>query len=72
MLEVACGSVIGFGYLVEVANYVVGGDIDYKNVSLAGQHYKDRIKIEIMDAHEIPFSEQSFDLVLLYNDKKGG
>ena len=66
MFEVACGSGIGLGYLAEVANYVVGGDIDYKNVSLARQHYKDRIKIEIMDAHEIPFSEKSFDLVLLY------
>ncbi|GAB5045789.1 class I SAM-dependent methyltransferase [Thermodesulfovibrio sp. TK110] len=66
VLEVACGSGIGLGYLQEVANSVTGGDIDEKNIEIARKYYKDRIKVEIMDAHSLPFPENSFDLVLLY------
>lgn len=66
VLEVACGSGIGLGYLAGFARSVVGGDIDERNVSLAREHYKGRIKIEIMDAHNLPFSDKNFDLVLLY------
>lgn len=65
VLEVACGSGIGLGYIAKIANKVVGGDIDPKNVKLAKSYYKD-IKIGIMDAHNLPFSDKSFDLVLLY------
>ncbi len=39
VLEVACGSGIGLGYLAEVAKSVVGLDIDGKNVDLARKCY---------------------------------
>lgn len=66
VLEVACGSGIGLGYIGKVARKVVGGDIDERNVALAREYYKGRIDIKVMDAHNIPFPEDSFDLVLLY------
>lgn len=123
VLEVACGSGIGLGYLAQVATSVVGGDIDEKNVDLARENYKlkdereyreveklrrweDRklggwedienekmgvrcekqkhtkneklkscedgksrswkIDIQLMDAHDLNFSDKCFDLVLLY------
>lgn len=66
VLEVACGSGIGLGYLQEVANTVIGGDIDEQNVQIAREHYKNRINVQVMDAHALPFPENSFDLLLLY------
>lgn len=68
VLEVACGSGIGLGYLAQVANKVVGGDIDEKNVHLARRIYgsQENILIELMDAHDLPFKGETFDVVLLF------
>lgn len=71
VLEVACGSGIGLGYLCEVANRVVGGDIDERNLVVAQRIYSDKLKdvnfdIQWMDAHSFPFEDDSFDIVLLY------
>lgn len=41
VLEVACGSGIGLGYLAKVAHRVVGVDIEEKNVNLARNFYKE-------------------------------
>ncbi|MDO8505564.1 MAG: class I SAM-dependent methyltransferase [bacterium] len=68
VLEVACGSGIGLGYLARVARFVMGGDIDEKNVALARAYYKDNLKMEIsrFDAHSLPYEDQRFNLVILY------
>lgn len=68
VLEVACGSGQGLGYLAKKAKKVVGGDIDEDNLKFAQQHYKNRKGIEliILDAHQLPFDNESFDLVILY------
>jgi ubiquinone/menaquinone biosynthesis C-methylase UbiE len=67
ILEVACGSGMGLGYLSAGAKSVVGGDIDHKNVDLALTAYKNSpIRVKEMDAHHLPFEDKSFDLVLLF------
>ena len=67
ILEVACGSGMGLGYLSAVAKSVVGGDIDKKNVDLALTLYKDSsIQVKEMDAHNLPYEDKSFDVVLLF------
>ncbi len=68
VLEVACGTGQGLGYMAQVANTVTGGDIDEKNVSTAKAHYQSRpqIKIDILDAHQLQFPDKSFDLILIY------
>jgi ubiquinone/menaquinone biosynthesis C-methylase UbiE len=66
VLEVACGAGLGLGYLAKVAKSIVGGDIDEINVSIARRHFGEKIKIDIMDAHALPFENERFDLVLLY------
>lgn len=68
ILEVACGSGLGLGYLAKAARRVVGGDIEERNVALARKLYQNRSNIDIglIDAHRLPFSDRSFDLVLLY------
>jgi SAM-dependent methyltransferase len=77
VLEVACGSGIGLGYLAKVARKVVGVDIDEKNLRVARKHYEaadgkpeltrnDKIDLKLMDAHNLSLAAGSFDLVLLY------
>lgn len=68
VLEVACGAGMGLGYLERVAHTVVGGDIDENLIARARAYYAGRSKIEIrrLDAHQLPFLDQSFDVVLLF------
>lgn len=67
VLEIACGSGIGLGFLSGIARSIVGGDIDEKNVKIAAGLYKDTpIQIKEMDAHRLPYEDESFDLVLLF------
>ncbi len=68
VLEVACGSGIGLGYLASIARHVIGGDIDEKNIRIAGGLYRENKKIEVLslDAHHLDFPDQTFDLILLY------
>lgn len=66
VLEVACGSGQGLGYLAKKARRVVGGDCDPNLVDMAKSHYNGRIDVRRLDAHELPFDDGSFDVVLLY------
>lgn len=68
VLEVACGAGQGLGYLASTAKRVTGGDIDEHILSFAQEHYKGRNNIQLcrFDAHELPFEDTSFDLVILY------
>jgi len=68
VLEIACGSGQGLGLLARKAKKVVGGDIDENNLKFAREHYKNRqnIELKILDAHQLPFAEDSFDVVILY------
>ena len=68
VLEVACGSGMGLGYLAKAAKTVTGGDIDEKNLSFARKHYDNRENISVLhlDAHNLPFPDTSFDTVILF------
>jgi SAM-dependent methyltransferase len=68
VFEIGCGAGLGLGYLGRVAKKVVGGDVEEKNVTLAREYYKNRqnITTDLMDAHNVPLSDESFDLVLLF------
>ncbi|HEX5038151.1 MAG TPA: class I SAM-dependent methyltransferase [bacterium] len=68
VLEVACGAGQGLGYLAQSAKAVVGGDIDQGNLEFATRVYKGRDNIELkkIDAHQMPFEDKSFDVLLLY------
>jgi ubiquinone/menaquinone biosynthesis C-methylase UbiE len=68
ILEAACGSGIGLGFLAQSAMHMVGGDINKANVAVAKQLYRhhDRILLLEMDAHRLPFGVNSFDVILLF------
>ena len=66
VLEIACGSGQGLGYLGKTARRVVGGDLTESLLSKAQQYYRGRVGLLRLDAHVWPFKDHRFDLVLLY------
>lgn len=66
VLEVACGSGQGLGYLAAKARRVVGGDCTETLLGLARRHYGGRVPLVRLDAHALPFRDHSFDIVILY------
>lgn len=65
VLEVACGTGPGLGYLARQAQRVVGGDYDENLIHIARSHYGDRLELRQLDAQDLPFADASFDVVLL-------
>jgi len=66
VLEVACGAGQGLGYLELVAKSLKAGDITPSLVIRAQAHYGGRIRIEEMDAQQLPFPDGSLDVVILF------
>jgi len=66
VLEVACGSGQGLGYLAKTARRVVGGDYTRSLLDMARAHYRGRLPLLQLDAQALPFRSSSFDIVLLY------
>lgn len=66
VLEVACGPGIGLGYLAKTAKKVVGGDYSEDLLRIAKEHYRGKLELLCLDAHELPFNHDSFDVVILY------
>lgn len=65
VLEVACGCGPGLGYLARQARRVVGGDLEQSLLDTARDTYGDRVELRRFDAHELPFDDGSFDVLLL-------
>ncbi len=66
VLEVACGAGQGLGYMARRARWVVGGDFTRTLLNIAQRHYRGRIPLVCLDAHVLPFRDESFDVVLLF------
>jgi ubiquinone/menaquinone biosynthesis C-methylase UbiE len=68
VLEVACGAGLGLGWLAERAGQVAAGDIDEANCRIARQthRWQTNIRIEWMDALELPFQSGCFDVAVLF------
>jgi SAM-dependent methyltransferase len=68
VLEIACGSGMGLGFLARTARRVVGGDIDADNCRIAAAAHCDDPRVDVIqcDGHSLPFSAYSFDVVLLF------
>ena len=64
VLEVACGSGQGLGYLGARARRLVAGDIDQGNLRLARAHYGLRVPLVRLDAMYLPFAGHSFDVIV--------
>lgn len=66
VLEVACGPGPGLGCLARHARQLVGGDYTEALLKLAKSHYGQRIPFVRLDAHNLPFRRNVFDVVILF------
>lgn len=66
VLEAACGTGQGAGYLGGLANSYCAGDCSEEILEIARAHYIGRIVFRRFDAQEMPFDDGSFDVVVLF------
>lgn len=66
VLEVACGTGQGAGYLKGLASSYHAGDYSEEILKMARSHYGDRIDFQQFDAQKIPFADTSLDVVILF------
>lgn len=66
VLEAACGSGQGLGYLNKIARSLDAGDYSEKMLTIARQHYGNRILLKQFDAQNMPFDDQSKDVIILF------
>lgn len=66
VLEVGCGTGQGLGYLLESSKTVEAGDYSEDILSIAREYYKDRINLKVFDAQNMPHSDNSKDVIILF------
>lgn len=66
VLEVACGTGQGVGYLAGLANSVQAGDYSAPMLEIARNHYGDRFEFIQFDAQAMPFDDNSIDVVIIF------
>ena len=66
VLEAACGTGQGLGYLDKMAKSIKAGDYDDNILQIARSHYGDRIPLRQFDAQDMPYGDTSLDVVILF------
>lgn len=64
-LELGCGTGIFTKYLAEIFKEIIAIDISEDMIEIAKQRIKnDNVKFQIVDIHNLPFNNESFDIVV--------
>lgn len=66
VLEVACGSGQGLGYLLSRAKSLEAGDVSERILEQPRAHYGKRVTLHQFDAQALPFEDASKDVVILF------
>ncbi|MFC1815636.1 class I SAM-dependent methyltransferase [Thermodesulfobacteriota bacterium] len=66
VVEVACGTGQGLGYLSDIAGTLEAGDFSIDILKIAQTHYGDRIELKQFDAQNMPFEDKSKDVIILF------
>lgn len=66
IVEAACGSGQGLGYLHGIARTLEAGDFSKKMIEITKGHYGNRINVRQFDAQNMPFEDQSKDIIILF------
>jgi ubiquinone/menaquinone biosynthesis C-methylase UbiE len=65
-VEVACGSGPGLGYLNNISKSFEAGDYSKKILETVRRHYQERILIRQFDAQNMPYENQSKDIIIIF------
>jgi len=66
VVEVACGSGQGLGYLSGLARSLEAGDYSDAILAIARRHYGERIRLRQFDVQDMPFEDKSKDVIILF------
>lgn len=66
VLEVACGSGQGLGYLLKFSKSIEAGDYSNKILKTPIDYYKKKVNIFQFDAHKLPFKKNSKDVIIIF------
>ncbi|MBV6417036.1 MAG: Ubiquinone/menaquinone biosynthesis C-methyltransferase UbiE [Steroidobacteraceae bacterium] len=66
VLEMACGTGPGLGYLASRSRSLVAGDLSETVLAIARANYADSVRLLRFDAAATPFASSSFDVVILF------
>ncbi len=66
VVEVACGTGQGLGYLNSVSKSFEAGDYSKPIIQMAKNHYKNRVVIRNFDALDMPYDDYSKDVIILF------
>jgi ubiquinone/menaquinone biosynthesis C-methylase UbiE len=66
VLELGCGAALGLSYIARQARSVVGGDYSSALLNDASRRTTGKLRLIRLDAHALPFPDQSFDVILLF------
>jgi len=66
VLEAACGTGQGLGFLAKHANSLEAGDFSESIFEIARRHYGDRVNLRQFDAQNMPFANHSKDIIILF------
>lgn len=66
VLEVACGTGQGLGYLAGIAKSLEAGDYSAPILEIARKHYGKRILLRQFDAQNMPFADHSADIIIFF------
>lgn len=64
VLDVGCGAGLGLAYLSRRASRLTGTDLFEANIALAARQSGPKISVAVMDAHQLGFPDNSFDVIL--------
>jgi SAM-dependent methyltransferase len=66
VLEVACGTGQGIGYLSRLARSIEAGDYSEPILQIARKHYGARFAFRQFDAQAMPFEARRFDVIIIF------
>lgn len=65
VIEIACGTGNGLGYLASRARSVQACDVSDETLTFARAHYGSRVRIDTADAAKLPYADASADVVMI-------
>lgn len=66
VIEAACGTGQGLGYLAGLAKSLQAGDYSEEILKITRKYYGDRINLRQFDAQQMPLQDRSLDVVILF------